>query len=107
MELALNTLKTCAYRFTPWMNDNGYLRQHTTQEPSAYSLCPKSLLCVAYISQADLQPSAVLVLLLSRGNQCSASQLDEAKRWFEAATVICRFVPGGNESADKVRVKNH
>jgi hypothetical protein len=28
---------------------------------------------------------------------------DEAKRWFEAATVICRFVPGGQERAEKVR----
>lgn len=28
---------------------------------------------------------------------------DEAKRWFEAATVICRFVPGGKERAEKVR----
>ena len=31
----------------------------------------------------------------------SASFLDEAKRWFEAATVICRFIPGGRERADK------
>ena len=29
--------------------------------------------------------------------------LDEAKRWFEASTVICRFVPGGKECAEKVR----
>jgi hypothetical protein len=28
--------------------------------------------------------------------------LDEAKRWFEASTVICRFVPGGKERAEKV-----
>ena len=28
---------------------------------------------------------------------------DEAKRWFEAATVICRFIPGGKERAEKVR----
>jgi hypothetical protein len=27
---------------------------------------------------------------------------DEAKRWFEASTVICRFVPGGKEQASKV-----
>lgn len=32
-----------------------------------------------------------------------ASLLDEAKRWFESATVICRFVPGGKERAEKVR----
>lgn len=33
----------------------------------------------------------------------SSSMLDEAKRWFEASTVICRFVPGGKECAEKVR----
>lgn len=32
----------------------------------------------------------------------SASMLDEAKRWFEASTVICRFVPGGKDRAEKV-----
>jgi len=31
---------------------------------------------------------------------------DEAKRWFEAATVICRFVPGGRERADKVSLQS-
>ncbi|KAJ7115262.1 meiosis protein SPO22/ZIP4 like-domain-containing protein [Mycena epipterygia] len=37
------------------------------------------------------------------GFEClEASMLDEAKRWFEAATVICRFVPGGKERADKI-----
>jgi len=37
------------------------------------------------------------------GFEClEASMLDEAKRWFEAATVICRFVPGGGERADKI-----
>jgi len=30
-------------------------------------------------------------------------ELEEAKRWFEAATVICRFVPGGKDRAVKVR----
>jgi len=34
----------------------------------------------------------------------SASVLDEAKRWFEASTVICRFVPGGKQRAEKVRI---
>ena len=33
----------------------------------------------------------------------SSSMFDEAKRWFEASTVICRFVPGGKECAEKVR----
>lgn len=36
----------------------------------------------------------------------SASFFDEAKRWFEAATVICRFVPGGRERADKVSLQS-
>lgn len=31
-----------------------------------------------------------------------ASMLDEAKRWFESSTIICRFVPGGKERAEKV-----
>ena len=34
---------------------------------------------------------------------CSASMLDDAKRWFEAATTICRFVPDGESRAAKVR----
>lgn len=33
----------------------------------------------------------------------SASLLDEAKRWFEAATTICRFVPDGGARSEKVR----
>ncbi|KAJ7160549.1 meiosis protein SPO22/ZIP4 like-domain-containing protein [Mycena crocata] len=37
------------------------------------------------------------------GFEClEASMLDEAKRWFEAATVICRFVPRGKERSDKI-----
>jgi hypothetical protein len=34
----------------------------------------------------------------------SASLLDEAKRWFESSTVICKFVPDGQKRADKVRL---
>lgn len=33
--------------------------------------------------------------------------LDEAKRWFEVSTVICRFVPGGKERAQKVSSRAH
>ncbi|ESK93496.1 hypothetical protein Moror_1688 [Moniliophthora roreri MCA 2997] len=34
------------------------------------------------------------------GLEClEASLLDEAKRWFEASTMICKFVPGGAERA--------
>src|SRR5947209_4934635 len=32
----------------------------------------------------------------------SASMVDEAKRWFECSTVLCRFVPDGKQRADKV-----
>ena len=32
----------------------------------------------------------------------SASSLDEARRWFEVATVICKFIPGGEDRASKV-----
>ncbi|KAK0197894.1 hypothetical protein F5146DRAFT_1099840 [Armillaria mellea] len=31
-----------------------------------------------------------------------SSAFDEAKRWFESSTVICRYVPGGKERAEKV-----
>ncbi|KAL1737725.1 hypothetical protein HDZ31DRAFT_51887, partial [Schizophyllum fasciatum] len=37
------------------------------------------------------------------GYECfEASILDEAKRWFEAATQLCKFVPGGEERGEKV-----
>ncbi|KAG5350200.1 hypothetical protein C0989_012252 [Termitomyces sp. Mn162] len=32
----------------------------------------------------------------------SGAMLDEAKRWFEASTVICRFVPDGQDRAKKI-----
>lgn len=31
-----------------------------------------------------------------------SSAFDEAKRWFESSTVICRYVPGGKERAEKI-----
>ncbi|EMD41466.1 hypothetical protein CERSUDRAFT_128264 [Gelatoporia subvermispora B] len=37
------------------------------------------------------------------GIEClHASLLDEAKRWFEAATTVCRFVPDGGTRAAKI-----
>ncbi|KAG2135130.1 meiosis protein SPO22/ZIP4 like-domain-containing protein [Suillus clintonianus] len=37
------------------------------------------------------------------GLEClHASMVDEAKRWFECSTVICRFVPDGRQRAEKV-----
>lgn len=70
--------------FTPWMNANGYWPPHTTLELSVYS--PYSLMRKIFLFICP-----------------SGSLFDEAKRWFEAATVICRFVPGGKERAEKVR----
>ena len=32
----------------------------------------------------------------------SASQINEAKRWFESCTIICRYVPNGKARAEKV-----
>jgi len=37
------------------------------------------------------------------GIEClHASMLDEAKRWFESSTVMCRFVPDGQKRAEKI-----
>ncbi|OJA21094.1 hypothetical protein AZE42_07730 [Rhizopogon vesiculosus] len=37
------------------------------------------------------------------GLEClHASMVDEAKRWFECSTVLCRFVPDGKQRADKI-----
>ncbi|KAJ3794551.1 meiosis protein SPO22/ZIP4 like-domain-containing protein, partial [Lentinula aff. detonsa] len=45
----------------------------------------------------------LLATSYNTGFEClEASLLDEAKRWFEASTVICKFVPGGTERAEKV-----
>ncbi|KAJ3996387.1 meiosis protein SPO22/ZIP4 like-domain-containing protein [Lentinula boryana] len=45
----------------------------------------------------------LLATSYNTGFEClEASLLDEAKRWFEASTVICKFVPGGTERAEKI-----
>ncbi|KAJ3850311.1 hypothetical protein EV368DRAFT_45594, partial [Lentinula lateritia] len=45
----------------------------------------------------------LLATSYNTGFEClEASSLNEAKRWFEASTVICKFVPGGTERAEKV-----
>ncbi|KAF5376865.1 hypothetical protein D9615_007266 [Tricholomella constricta] len=45
----------------------------------------------------------LLATSYNTGAEClHGSMLDEAKRWFEAATVICRFVPGGKDRAEKI-----
>ncbi|PPQ85089.1 LOW QUALITY PROTEIN: hypothetical protein CVT25_009048 [Psilocybe cyanescens] len=46
----------------------------------------------------------LLATAYNTGTEClHASMLDEAKRWFEVSTVICRFVPGGKQRSEKVR----
>ena len=42
---------------------------------------------------------AVMIINNLKSSSCN---FDEAKRWFEAATVICRFVPGGKAQSQKV-----
>jgi len=49
------------------------------------------------VKQAEYPNAKILLFRI-----ISASMLDEAKRWFEASTVICRFVPGGSERAERV-----
>lgn len=44
------------------------------------------------------------ILLTSAYSACS---LDEARRWFEASTVVCRFVPDGKSRSEKVRANSH
>ncbi|KAG6828742.1 hypothetical protein H0H92_006880 [Tricholoma furcatifolium] len=46
----------------------------------------------------------LLATSYNSGIEClHGGMLDEAKRWFEASTVICRFVPDGQDRAKKVR----
>ncbi|KAG6865823.1 hypothetical protein C0991_011442 [Blastosporella zonata] len=45
----------------------------------------------------------LLATSYNTGTEClHGAMLDEAKRWFEASTVICRFVPGGQDRAEKI-----
>ncbi|OSD05749.1 hypothetical protein PYCCODRAFT_1432287 [Trametes coccinea BRFM310] len=45
----------------------------------------------------------LLATAYNTGVEClHASLLDEAKRWFEAATTICRFVPDGDARSEKI-----
>ncbi|PCH37313.1 hypothetical protein WOLCODRAFT_83869, partial [Wolfiporia cocos MD-104 SS10] len=46
----------------------------------------------------------LLGMSYNTGVEClHVSLLDEAKRWFEASTTICRFVPDGDSRATKVQ----
>ncbi|KAG6873268.1 hypothetical protein C0995_001042 [Termitomyces sp. Mi166 len=45
----------------------------------------------------------LLATTYNTGTEClHGAMLDEAKRWFEASTLICRFVPGGQDRAEKI-----
>ncbi len=73
-------------RLIPWTSVSGCSARRTTLDLSVLSQ-PSLGLCFQETDASD-----------------RASALDEAKRWFESSTVICRFVPGGKERAEKVRV---
>lgn len=67
------------------------------------------LLATSYNTGAEcLQSASSGLVIVSRVTDKffsildSASMLDEAKRWFEASTVICRFVPDGKDRAEKI-----
>ncbi|KAI0327295.1 hypothetical protein GY45DRAFT_1355763 [Cubamyces sp. BRFM 1775] len=67
----------------------GVLQDHSTEDdPQRYPMDERHwLLATAY----------------NTGIEClHASMLDDAKRWFEAATTICRFVPDGESRAAKI-----
>ncbi|KAJ7362964.1 meiosis protein SPO22/ZIP4 like-domain-containing protein [Mycena albidolilacea] len=76
---------TLYFRLILWKNAIGYWGPHTT-------------LVLNVSSKSSIFPAHAIHWLPR------ASMLDEAKRWFESATVICRFVPGGKERADKACV---
>ncbi|KIY53662.1 SPO22-domain-containing protein [Fistulina hepatica ATCC 64428] len=45
----------------------------------------------------------LLATSYNAGIECfEASLLDEAKRWFESATLVCKYVPEGQTSAEKI-----
>jgi hypothetical protein len=73
-----------------WTNEVGYWRRRIIRVLNAWSECPSSTLV------------QVNILLPSR-----ASMLDEAKRWFEACMMICKYVQGGKERSEKVGLLFH
>ncbi|KAI0825283.1 meiosis protein SPO22/ZIP4 like-domain-containing protein [Trametes gibbosa] len=67
----------------------GVLQDHAAErDPQSYPMDERHwLLATAY----------------NTGIEClHSSMLDEAKRWFEAATTICRFVPDGESRSEKI-----
>ncbi|KAI0665334.1 meiosis protein SPO22/ZIP4 like-domain-containing protein [Trametes maxima] len=67
----------------------GVLQDHSTEgDPQSYTMDERQwLLATSY----------------NMGIEClHTSLLDEAKRWFEAATAICRFMPDGESRSAKI-----
>ncbi|KAG6334327.1 hypothetical protein ID866_4762 [Astraeus odoratus] len=61
---------------------------------TAYNTGIECLQSVNHVSPFDSAATFVCVT--------SASVVDEAKRWFECATVVCRFVPDAKARAEKI-----
>ncbi|THH12968.1 hypothetical protein EW146_g7196 [Bondarzewia mesenterica] len=57
--------------------------------------------CFQYVDNIGIFPECIL-FMHTQTPVISVSLLDEAKRWFEASTVICRFVPDGETRAKKI-----
>ncbi|KAF8957067.1 meiosis protein SPO22/ZIP4 like-domain-containing protein [Flammula alnicola] len=57
--------------------------------------------CLQSVQTLTNVSSVQLISFVVRSSS-RASMLNEAKRWFEASTVICRFVPEGKQRAEKV-----
>lgn len=77
--------------------------------PAKHALRAPVLIDLIGLVTTPLQPYPMderqwlLATSYNTGAEClHGSMLDEAKRWFEASTVICRFVPGGKDRAEKI-----
>ena len=68
---------------------------------TAYNTGVECLRCVSFPSITSLI-FRLAWYRLSFIYPISANLLDEAKRWFESATVICRFVSDGKHHSEKV-----
>ncbi|KAH9920328.1 meiosis protein SPO22/ZIP4 like-domain-containing protein [Fomitopsis serialis] len=81
------------------------LEDHTDGDAQAYPIDERQwLLGTSYntgIECLQRVPFALDICLVAHCSD-SASLLDEAKRWFEASTTICRFVPDGESRANKI-----
>ncbi|KXN85140.1 hypothetical protein AN958_11630 [Leucoagaricus sp. SymC.cos] len=100
-----------AERFSRWLRGLctiGLSRNTTADRLKTIGYIEQALSVLEQYHESD-QPYPMderqwlLATSYNTGIEClHASLLDEGKRWFEVATVICRFVPGGRERAGKV-----